>query len=370
MHRNERQGFTLIELLVVIAIIAVLIALLLPAVQSAREAARRGQCTNNLKQIVLAMHNYHTGVGSFPPGSIPTFGGGSYNGPSYWGTWSALSMLLPYVEQTPLYNSANFNWVCVWSAGYYFNSTTVRTRIKSFLCPSDGLVGQLSTTSYGASIGTTSDWQGCGGNANFNGVLDGCPNAASTGVFARNKTYGVQDIRDGSSNTIAYSEMLAPDTIGGKPGGVTKWRDSVVGGYNHGAAFFLLDATTNVPALLADWKQCSQDFTIANIGIYTSSWESPRSWALADDGSATLQTLVTPNSPQYFWAECNLNASAANGNSQFVDGYHNANSNHPGGVNAGFADGSVRFIKSSIAQQTWWALGTKDKGEVVSADSY
>ena len=195
--RTERQGFTLIELLVVIAIIAVLIALLLPAVQSAREAARRAQCTNNLKQIGLALHNYHTAAGSFPSGSIPQrcSAGSSYLYP--WSTWGPLALVLPYMDQTPTYNSCNFSWGVARGQGYYCNVTPYRTKINSFMCPTDGIVGvQDSTNSYMGSFGTTGAWT----------------TSPTTGFFARLTTYGVQNITDGTSNTIAYSEQLAPDT--------------------------------------------------------------------------------------------------------------------------------------------------------------
>ena len=170
--RTERQGFTLIELLVVIAIIAVLIALLLPAVQSAREAARRAQCTNNIKQLGLARHNYHTAVGSFPPGAVPQWvfspksSGGWYF--STWGLWSCMAMMLPYLEQQPLYSAANFSWAPQYGQGYPVNRTFYLTRVKTFMCPSDGLVGQVSTNNYGGCIGTTSDWF-CGGDPNCEG---------------------------------------------------------------------------------------------------------------------------------------------------------------------------------------------------------
>src|SRR6478735_5763182 len=134
----RRRGFTLIELLVVIAIIAVLISLLLPAVQSAREAARRAQCINNLKQIGIGMHNYHTGMGSFPLGGTKQFND-SYGDIQGWGTWSASALLLGYMEGQPLYNAANFNWVCCWSTGWNINSTVTLSIVNTFLCPSDGV---------------------------------------------------------------------------------------------------------------------------------------------------------------------------------------------------------------------------------------
>src|SRR5262249_34106057 len=132
----------LIELLVVISIIAVLIALLLPAVQSAREAARRAQCTNNLKQIGLAMHNYHTGIGTFPSGgTMAPFGGPNYSltYSSHWGTWSAQALMLGYLEQMPLYNAANFNWAVAAAVGMAINYTVSATIVNSFICPSDGI---------------------------------------------------------------------------------------------------------------------------------------------------------------------------------------------------------------------------------------
>src|SRR5215469_12266229 len=141
IRRMVRGGFTLIELLVVIAIITVLIALLLPAVQSAREAAHRAQCVNNLKQIGLAMHNYHTGIGTFPSGG--TVGPNNwYGSPAYsvsWGTWSAHALMLGYLEQAQLYNAANFSWAVGMGSGWPINSTVSTSILNSFICPSDGL---------------------------------------------------------------------------------------------------------------------------------------------------------------------------------------------------------------------------------------
>jgi len=144
MKRSPVRGFTLIELLVVIAIIAVLIALLLPAVQAAREAARRSQCVNNLKQLGLALHNYESAGGGFPPGIV-----NSQSNVGEWATWTAWSpqaMLLPYMEQAPLYNAANFSFNCCQYGDQArdTNVTVALTRVANFLCPSDGPAGQTN----------------------------------------------------------------------------------------------------------------------------------------------------------------------------------------------------------------------------------
>ena len=157
---NRRRGFTLIELLVVIAIIAVLIALLLPAVQAAREAARRAQCVNNLKQIGLAIHNYHTSNDTFPQGAAAS------NTPLNpgcvaWMGWSAQALMFGYMEQTGLYNSINFSLDPLQSNGGNGANTSARnTKVGMFLCPSDGLAGRGSAgkafiNNYYASMGTT-----------------------------------------------------------------------------------------------------------------------------------------------------------------------------------------------------------------------
>ncbi len=167
MRTEMRRGFTLIELLVVIAIIAVLIALLLPAVQSAREAARRAQCTNNLKQIGLALHNYHTGMMSFPPGGAYTSGG--YSAPFYsvgWGTWSAQALLLGYMEQQPLYNAANFSWVVGFGPAFAINSSVSTAILAAFVCPSDGISPQKPSGTWG-NAASLSCWQWTGATSNY-----------------------------------------------------------------------------------------------------------------------------------------------------------------------------------------------------------
>jgi prepilin-type N-terminal cleavage/methylation domain-containing protein/prepilin-type processing-associated H-X9-DG protein len=360
MTRNPRPGFTLIELLVVIAIIAVLIALLLPAVQSAREAARRAQCTNNLKQIGLAMQNYHAAVGTFPMSCTVAFPYTSSIATGYespWGTWSCLSLMLPYLEQQPLYNAANFNWTNEYGTGWNINYTVTFSKVASFMCPSDGLVGQSFLNNYEGSQGTS-------------GSVGSGP---SMGIFGGLQSYSVANVTDGTSNTVAFSEELVPSTNmsdnssnswSGTPSRM-RGRDALDAGSGYGAAYYLLDTRTNVTALMQDLQTCSTWFTTGqNLPPYPQGrlW-----WVIGDLGDTLFQTIVPPNSTNYPWADCRMDCSPCGAT---YSGYHNATSNHPGGCNVGFADGSVRFVKSSINMQTWWGLGTRAGAEVISSDSY
>ncbi len=366
MNTRTRRGFTLIELLVVIAIIAVLIALLLPAVQAAREAGRRAQCVNNLKQIGVAMHNYHTGIGTFPLGG--TVAQIHYYGQTYpvsWGTWSAHALMLGYLEQTPLYNGANFSWAVGASTAWKINSTVTQTNLNMFLCPSDGLSPILPLT------------QGSGVNNNYMGSVGTSTNYSqttsptgvtptdTTGVFtAGGRSYGLQAITDGSSNTIAFGESLVGDlTVE-----LVKWRDGPVttAGYAGGGPFY--DASANYTAILTDLQTCQTAF--ANPNPNDNQGDNNIKgfrWGQDNGGMTLINTIVPPNASQYTFGYCGLNAANNNATDQ---AYQNANSNHPGGANFLFADGSVHFLKSTIAIKTYMALGTKAGGEIVSSDSY
>jgi prepilin-type N-terminal cleavage/methylation domain-containing protein/prepilin-type processing-associated H-X9-DG protein len=351
---RRRRGFTLIELLVVISIIAVLIALLLPAVQAAREAARRSQCTNNLKQLGLAAHNYLSAAGSFPPGSSAAYNADTPSqGVTHWGVWGAQAMMLPYLEQTPVYNAMNFNltaWIG-WAYGGIANSTAANTRIATFLCPSDGTDttswGEPMLNNYYGSQGTTTDpWQ-----------------VGSTGMFANQLAVREAQIKDGMSNTILFSEgMVGSDTIG------TKYRDSVVGASGSGNLLnpvVVLNGTVQLdPNVMASLASCNQ---IWAAGSTNHTWNRGWRWGFSSPGLSLFNTVVTPNSTQYPWSGCRIGCPGCG-----VDfgNFISANSSHPGGINATMADGSVRFIKSSIAQNVWWGLGTKAGGETISADAY
>jgi prepilin-type N-terminal cleavage/methylation domain-containing protein/prepilin-type processing-associated H-X9-DG protein len=342
MSRRISRGFTLIELLVVIAIIAVLIALLLPAVQSAREAARRAQCINNLKQIGLGMHNYHQGVGSFPMGNAI-----AYSDPGVqttWGTFSALSMMLPYVEQTPLYNSCNFAWTVWYGTGAALNATVWNTKVSAFLCPSDGNAGKDFLNSYHGSFGTgTNPWSN-----------------STNGVFApENAAYGIADISDGTSNTVAYVESLTGDfnqqtaRHRGAPLGVSLSGDTTK---------VLYDARTNLVGVMQGAQTCQQ----AMVSTPGANPNRGQRWQTGSPGLTLINLILTPNSNQFTFGGCRWdNIGSTDFGHLFVPC-----SNHPGGVNVLLADGSVRYIKDSVNQQTWMALGSRNGNEVLSADSY
>jgi prepilin-type N-terminal cleavage/methylation domain-containing protein/prepilin-type processing-associated H-X9-DG protein len=371
---KPRPGFTLIELLVVIAIIAVLIALLLPAVQAAREAARRMQCNNNLKQIGLAIHNYHSSNNCFPLG-VSFYGGvlTTYN----WDSWSGHALMLNNLDQTPLYNAANFSLGNNMpnSYGYYANSTVTSTRISVYLCPSDPNAGSLQVlrtadnrndtldVSYLASAGTTTN------SPNNTSPTNTWATQGSTGLFWWYIVYGIQNVLDGTSNTVAFSEGLVSNFGGSNAGAVddagmstSYGGTSTTGIAGAGGAAQQYDANQNSAAVIAGLQACTaaiQSRTGLNNtrGIF---------WEVGSLGMTMFNTIAPPNSAQYNWGDCRFTGGGYPNDATFA----NVNSNHPGGVNVLMADGSCRFIKNSINMFTWWALGTKAGGEVITSDSY
>ena len=307
-NRRVRRGFTLIELLVVIAIIAVLIALLLPAVQSAREAARRAQCVNNLKQLGLAAQNYHDINGCFPGGS---YSGTNFN-PPHWGTYpenfSCFVRMLPFFEQSPMYSAVNFNL----SSADPGNLTICGVRVASLICPSDTKNETIPLPATRSSSGVTPGWS-------FNEIYP-LPPGNWTQAFT---SYA------GNAGTFTFGfSNLMPSTVLGQFNGVI-YNDSAVG------IAAITDGTSNTFAFAEHSKGLLFKLD-PGYAISDNSWNSGR-W---------YDTLFATLYP--------LNQGFGNTQSIKNDSYYfptAAGSLHPGGANYAFCDGSVKFIKNTI--QSW-----------------
>ena len=339
----------------VIAIIAVLIALLLPAVQAAREAARRMQCTNNLKQLGLALANYESTNGCFPPTGSDDPGDGLDN------DYSAKTRLLPFMEQTALYNALNQTYYGVSTINPAINTTAVCATINSFLCPSDG--NDPGFTVLGVKTGQTNYGNNLGLSVTMNGLAFDGP-AWRMNDIAKGGPTRFADILDGSSNTASYSEWLKGKNT--KTGRQAVWVTGPKTYNRTPGSFWPGPSGTNVTL-----QQILQD--VANNCTTTSPpiWDQKgMAWFcnLAGVGGG-YSHLLAPNKPacfyqQYSFAKYN---EPAPGNDDVT--MINAQSNHPGGVNVGFLDGSVKFVKDSVSLTTWGAIATKAGGEVISADS-
>ena len=383
MIRSDRRlssGFTLIELLVVIAIIAVLIALLLPAVQSAREAARRVQCINNLKQIGLAMHNYHDANGVFPMAASKNCNSDpASNCPGYadWRGWSALATSLPFSEQSALFNAINFNMAeeIHDNTPAPENSTVVLTRVKQYMCPSDPYVGVTGLNNYHACYGTTSDWPSSLDTSPFTNMQNADGNG-STGMFAVWTSNGIASVTDGTSNTLFFAEALVGNNQGNEsargrgignasPGSHYRGNGVVVNAALPYQYDDFTSSASNMANTLTALQLCAAEFANPN-SVHITSHRGWR-WASFSEGSA-FNVAQTPNDHQY-----PMNVCRGQGNPSQSDNGSNSlpsTSFHPGGVNTLFVDGSVRFIKDTVARNVWWSLGTKAGGEVVSSDSF
>jgi prepilin-type N-terminal cleavage/methylation domain-containing protein/prepilin-type processing-associated H-X9-DG protein len=343
MRSGKSTGFTLIELLVVIAIIAVLIALLLPAVQAAREAARRIQCINNLKQLGLAIHQYHDVNTSFPPGQLLYVN---------WQDLSALVSLLPYIEQQPLYSAFNLadvypiNGMGPVLPSYPPNTTAARVQVVGFLCPADTsrLTNPEGHSNYCGNSGSTPESTQVRTQAN--GPFVAPP---PDGTYEGTVIFRFSNVLDGLSMTACFSErVLGIGLMNQLDPAMPSSADLQVGtsaDVSNTAAYYALclaAGPNTTPLAFADGHAA---------GMY---------WTFGYAIDTRYTHIMPPNSQT-----CEVGGPWYGERGAFAP-----SSRHPGLVNVLLCDGSVRGIKSSINPPTWWALGTMAGGEVISADSY
>jgi prepilin-type N-terminal cleavage/methylation domain-containing protein/prepilin-type processing-associated H-X9-DG protein len=361
--RKKSAGFTLIELLVVIAIIAVLIALLLPAVQSAREAARRAQCTNNLKQLGLAVHNYHQQNNVIPlqgmyPASQDVSWGWSYGWPL---------AILPQIEQQTMFNAFNFSTGLFGNSGTpnfasQGNTTVAYSQIATLICPSDGLrippSKPYGTTNYVGNMG------GPGVISWMTGTV--VPNGAFISGWGDAQNFGPIDfaaVRDGLSSTALFSERLTG--INSSVQVRLDSQDSKRGIFNTGTGG---GAKTGVAGATLFYQGCKAlPGTTMSINVQANGyvWCAAYPWHVAVNdythfGPPNSVSCQNP-STEYFGSWLT-----------FIGPSHSAppSSNHSGGANLCLADGSVKYIKDSVNIQAWWGLGTRAGGETLSQDAY
>jgi prepilin-type N-terminal cleavage/methylation domain-containing protein/prepilin-type processing-associated H-X9-DG protein len=337
---SRRRGFTLIELLVVMAVIGILIALLLPAVQSAREAARRSWCTNNLKQLGIAVQSYCDAQGALPPAAA--------TGPEGSNNFSMKARLLPYLEQVPLYNTLNMSFF----QEAHENATNLTTQVSTFLCPSDPNVPcgtfdvtgagtrQVAYTSYPNNLGTSPSNNG--GRYDGPAYFMGAGNVPS--VAGLSQTLTLASITDGTSATVIWSEMIR-----GRNGTTTP-------GPNQVYLMMIPPPSSTLSAPLATYSNaCESATALSGFDFKGRIWGTD----FAAQGGG-YSHIMTPN----------RKACVFEGETQPVEWATvcvGASSFHPGGVNVAFLDGSVRFMKDGIEPRTWWAIATRAGGEVVDA---
>lgn len=327
-----RTAFSLVELLVVIAIIGALTALLLPAVQQARETARRVDCLNRLRQVAVAIHGYEAARQQLPPGSVARRYAALPNTPYTFYRWSALAHVLPYLEQTATHASLDLE-LPLYQADFSTpaaNREGVKTLLPDFLCPSDRqerISSAFGATNYAACAGS-----GAGGGTPFD----------SGGLFYINSATRMSDIADGASRTA----LLAECTLGETPPPLTP-------------------RSAADPRLVYAFARAvpMTDASCEESALWNLSDPPGFAWANGEYRSALYNHYRTPNSTQFDCVSAKLLGTLADQYAAY--GWRTARSYHPGGVNAAMADGSARYVVDEVEPETWRAVATRAGEETV-----
>lgn len=354
MNVRGRRAFTLVELLVVIAIIGILVALLLPAVQAAREAARRMQCSNNLKQLGLAYHNYVDTHKKLPSAANGVYGPGGTAGPAgqnagpglgsqNWAGWSCHTLILPFIEQQPIYNQIRFT-------NAYYSSLAVpvrpdslaQTRIQGFMCPSDKAYPNQTwrgSVNYGVCLGSNLGYSGTGFNLQTN-----------NGIFRRQVETAFAEVEDGLSNTIMLGEWVVGDVD------QTKYRQG--GDMVRGIAFPNLPAEFENPTR-ATLEAYGASCLAASTSAASVTSNAGQSWAAPGMYDSAFNTVAPPN---WKWPTCHICGGCGKGDG---GGVFPARSKHPGGAMHAMGDASVRFVADTVDLTVYQGAGTRAGKESV-----